>query len=348
MIVTVSNKDSLKQLTKPQSPFSFCLNHKDGILSYWSFADFCELFQKLQVSLDNIVSIYVVLKGEVVPRKSCVNKTLTHQWLCCIEADAVPKHWTALFCGKHKVAVTVLVLLLFPIICVLVCWTDTPPFIRKICPLFIGHSCQGQTLGVESISGLWLWDCSLSLVQPDTGDWSILLPGYFDQHGLICLLRPPMFNRVHTCLLAQCIVILSILCIFSFAQQWHKSLITKKSWIRFSVNDQTISYFWLYATFSILCCDVQWKDGKKPWDDREGSVKTLQKAYSVRDEWHFNESNQQKRSWAQRMPLHSKLDVVGNVSMRVICPAIWNNAPYYPRWRTEIFSEQSNFKIIVT
>lgn len=65
----------------------------------------------------------------------------------------------------------------------------------------------------------------------------------------------------------------------------------------------------LNATFSILCCDVQWKDGMKPWDNREGSVKTLQKADSVWDEWHFNEWIKQKRSWAQRVHSHSKLDI---------------------------------------
>lgn len=29
---------------------------------------------------------------------------------------------------------------------------------------------------------------------------------------------------------------------------------------------------------STLCCAVQWKDGKKPWDDWEGSVKNIVKS----------------------------------------------------------------------
>lgn len=104
-------------------------------------------------------------------------------------------------------------------------------------------------------------------------------------------------------------------------------------------------FFGLYSKFSILCCAVQWKDGKKPWDDREGSVKTLQKAYSMWDEWYLAEWNKPKRSRAQWVPGRSTLYVVGNVCMTVVRLAFWNHAPYYPHRLTQSFNWEANHLI---
>lgn len=71
------------------------------------------------------------------------------------------------------------------------------------------------TLYIESVSCLWLWDCSLSLVQPKWGEWPLPSLGFLISH-----LGPDMFNRVHICLLTQWVVVpLLPLHLFFFAQK---------------------------------------------------------------------------------------------------------------------------------
>lgn len=58
------------------------------------------------------------------------------------------------------------------------------------------------TLYIKSVSCLWLWDCSLFLVQPKRGEWPLPPPGFLISH-----LGPDMFNRVHICFLTQWVVV---------------------------------------------------------------------------------------------------------------------------------------------
>lgn len=91
---------------------------------------------------------------------------------------------------------------------------------------------------------------------------------------LISHLGPDMFNRVHICFLTQWVVVpLLPLHLFFCTKNGTNSKVTKwrcehvlRKKVLAKRNDDLCS-------ISTLCCAVQWKDGKKPWDDWEGSVK---------------------------------------------------------------------------
>lgn len=82
----------------------------------------------------------------------------------------------------------------------------------------------------------WHRVCQLSLtvgLQPLPGaalkgGVSPPLPGLLTPHALISHFGPDMFNRVHTCFLAQWVVILLLPLHLFFCTNWHKFQVTKK------------------------------------------------------------------------------------------------------------------------
>lgn len=156
--------------------------------------------------------------------------------------------------------------------------------------LIYSHSCQGQTLDFESA----VFDCGIA-----ASPWCSPTRGTDLSAYQVTWINMVLF------------AFLDFLCSIGFIPaSWHSALSFFQSFASFlwhnnGINpdkknktmfnmvlntwpDNFLFFFGLYATFSILCCDVQWKDGMTPWDNREGSVKTLQKADSVWDKWHFS------------------------------------------------------------
>lgn len=102
----------------------------------------------------------------------------------------------------HKIVMNVTTLALSPIICP-----------SSACVPCSSHenvtSFESWTLGKEFVSCFWLWDCSLSLMQPqrESGVTSSLAGSFTTPHGLSSHLGHDMFNRVHICFLTQWVVI---------------------------------------------------------------------------------------------------------------------------------------------
>lgn len=120
--------------------------------------------------------------------------------------------------------------------------------------LLKGHMWQSLTIGIESVSCLWLWDCSLSLLQPWKGGVRPP-PHWVTSHGPISYLGPDMFNRVHICFLAHWVVnLFYFLYIFSFAQKWHKFQVTEKHFdICFEREVLRQWNLWFYSECFVQC-----------------------------------------------------------------------------------------------
>lgn len=129
-------------------------------------------------------------------------------------------------------------------------WKQHPSAVHVQTPFF-GTS---FTLYIESVSCLWLWDCSLSLVQPKWGEWPLPSLGFLISH-----LGPDMFNRVHICLLTQWVVVpLLPLHLFFFAQkngtyskvtEWRSKRVLRKEVLAKWILDVKFPFF------AVLCSE---------------------------------------------------------------------------------------------
>lgn len=115
------------------------------------------------------------------------------------------------------------------------------------------------TLYIKSVSCLWLWDCSLSLVQPKRGEWPLPPPGFWISH-----LGPDMFNRVHICFLTQWVVVpLLPLHLFFCTKKWHWFQSHQVTfWTCFEKKGSCQKEWQFVLNFhSLLCCAVKrWKE----------------------------------------------------------------------------------------